>query len=171
MIIMRSNHSCHKQTIPVTAGLIRVKHMKILGVTFSCSFTFDKHVDIICSRARLAQYAIRIRASHGLRGQRVHDVVRSTLVAGLIYSSPSWWGFAGAADRVRLQALLMRIGRLRYLPEDAPSIEQVCSKADKALFASVCHNPDHALSHLLPPKKESVHALRQSSPGGRRQDA
>ena len=41
-----------------------------------------------------------------------------------------------------------------------PSIEQICSKADKALFASVCHNPDHMLSHLLPPKKESVHALR-----------
>src|SRR6218665_3843253 len=83
-----------------------------------------------------------------------------TLVAGLIYPSPSWWGFAGAADRVRLQAVLTRIGRLGYLPEDAPSIEQICSKADKVLFASVCHNPDHVLSHRLPPKKESVHALR-----------
>src|SRR6218665_3571569 len=50
--------------------------------------------------------------------------------------------------------------RLGYLPQDAPSIEQICSKADKALFASVCHNPDRVLSHLLPPKKESVHALR-----------
>jgi len=27
------------------------------------------------------------------------DVVRSTLVAELIYSSPYWWVFAGAADR------------------------------------------------------------------------
>src|SRR6218665_3472664 len=25
---------------------------------------------------------------------------------------------------------------------------------------TACHNPDHVLSHLLPPKKESVHALR-----------
>jgi len=144
----------------ISTGLTRVEHMKILGVTFSSSFTFDKHVDIICSRARQAQYAIRVLASHGLRGQRLHDVVRSTLVAGLTYSSPSWWGFAGAADRVRLQAVLTRIGRLGYLPEDTPSIEQICSKADKALFASVCHNPEHVLSHLLPPKKESVHALR-----------
>src|SRR6218665_1581097 len=104
--------------------------MKILGVTFSSSFTFDKHVDIICSRARQAQYAIRVLASHGLSGQRLHDVVRSTLVAGLIYSSPSWWGFDGAADRVRLQAVLTRIGRLGYLPEDTPSTEQICSKAD-----------------------------------------
>src|SRR6218665_1074740 len=133
---------------------------EILGVTFSSSFTFDKHVDIICSRARQVQYAIRVLAAHGLRGQRLHDVVRSTIVAGLIYSSPSWWGFAGAADQVKLQAVLTRIGRLGYLPEDAPSFEQICSKADKALFASVCHNPDHVLSHLLPPKKESVHALR-----------
>src|SRR6218665_1591670 len=103
-------------------------------------------------------WPLRVIASHGLRGQRLHDVVRSRLVAGLIYSSPSW-GFAGAADRVRLQAVLTRIGRLGYLPEDAPSIEQIWSKADKALFASVCHNPDDVLSHILPPKKESVHAL------------
>src|SRR6218665_1054827 len=27
MLITRSNRSCHKQTIPVTAGLARVKHM------------------------------------------------------------------------------------------------------------------------------------------------
>src|SRR6218665_1519413 len=137
--------------------------MKILGATFSSSFSFDKHIDIICSRARQAQYAIRVLASHGLRGQRLHDVMKSTLVAGLIYSLPSWWGFAGAADRVRLQAVLARIGRLGYLPEDAPSIEQICSKAEQTLFASVCgvcHNPDHVLSHLLPQKKESVHALR-----------
>ena len=32
--------------------------------------------------------------------------------------------------------------------EDAPSIEQICSRADKALFALVDHNPDHVLSHL-----------------------
>src|SRR6218665_2400226 len=81
------------------------------GSYFSSSFSFDKHIDIICSRARQAQHAIRVLASHGLRGQRLHNVVRSTLVAGLIYSSPSWWGFAGAADRVRLQAVLTRIGR------------------------------------------------------------
>jgi len=39
-----------------------------------------------------------------------------------------------------------------YHPEDAPSIEQICSKADKALFALVCYNPDHVLSEFLPPK-------------------
>jgi len=49
----------------------------------------------------------------------------------------------------RLQGVLTRIGRLQgYLSEDAPSIEHFCSKADKALFASVCHNPDHVLADL-----------------------
>ena|SRR6218665_2689590 len=104
----------------------------------------------------MAQYAIRILASNGLHGQRLHDVVRSTLVAKLIYSSPSWWGFAGAADRKRLQAVPMRIGRVGYLPEDAPSIEQICSKADKALFALVGHNPNHVMSHLLPGAQERI---------------
>jgi len=30
-------------------------------------------------------------------------------------------------------------------------------RTDKALFPSVGHNPDHVMSHLFPPRKESVH--------------
>jgi len=59
--------------------------------------------------------------------------------------------------------MLMRIGQLGYLPEDAPSnasIEQICSSSDEALFASVGHNPDHVLPHLLSLRKEYVHALQ-----------
>jgi len=44
----------------------------------------------------------------------------------------------------------------KILATPMPSIEQICSRAGKALFASVGHNQDH----LLSPKKESVHALR-----------
>jgi len=41
-----------------------------------------------------------------------------------------------------------------------PSIEQICSRADKALFASVDLNPLHVMSHFFPPRRRSVHALR-----------
>jgi len=34
MIKSRSNRSCHKQTIPDTAGLTGVEHTILLGVTF-----------------------------------------------------------------------------------------------------------------------------------------
>src|SRR6218665_2805323 len=117
--------------------------MKILGATFSSSFSFDKHIDIICSRARQAQYAIRVLASHGLRGQRLHDVMRSTLVAGLIYSLPSWWGFAGAADRVKLQAVLTRICRLGYCGERRPSA--VCSRVGVGFTLSLRLEPSESL--------------------------
>ena len=58
-------------------------------------------------------------------------------------------------------------------PEEALSIEQICSSADNELFASVNHNPDHVMSDFLPMRKESVHAqsARQSYQRGRRQDA
>jgi len=47
-----------------------------------------------------------------------------------------------------------------FLKINHPSSRSICSKADKALFAWVCHKPDHVLSDLLPPKTELVHALR-----------
>ena len=118
IIIVRSKRSIHKQSVPLTQGLKRVDHMKILGVTLSSSFTFEKHIDINCSRARQAQYAIRVLSSHGLHGQRLHDVVRSTIVAGLLYSSASWWGSVSASERRRLQVILNRLCRLGYIPND-----------------------------------------------------
>ena len=37
--------------------------------------------------------------AHGLTGNRLHDVVRSTTVARMLYSSPAWWGFANEGRR------------------------------------------------------------------------
>jgi len=121
LIIGRSNRSIHKHSVPLTQGLKRVEHLKILGVTLSSSFTFGKHIDIICSRARQAQYAVRVLSSHGLHEKRLHDVVRSTIVAGLLYSSASWWGFVSASERRRLQAILNQLCRLRYLQGYTPA--------------------------------------------------
>src|SRR5688572_21759581 len=81
----------------------------------------------------------------------------------MLYASPAWWGFVGQEGRTRLQALLRRLVRLRYLPENYPSFEQLCQSAENRLFGAVCADPGHVLHDLLPPIKTVVglyYALR-----------
>ena len=80
----------------------------------------------------------------------------------MLYASPAWWGFVGQDGRTRLQALLRRLIRLRYLPENNPSFEQLCQSADPRLFGAVRADAGHVLHDLLPPIKTVVglYALR-----------
>jgi len=40
-----------------------------------------------------------------------------------------------------------------YLPQDMPSFASLAAEADKRFFLEIEAMPDHALKHLLPPKK------------------
>ena len=134
--------------------------MKILGVTMSDTLSFDKHIDQICCRARQSLYALRVLTAHGLAGLRLYDVVRATTLSRLLYAAPAWWGYAGQQERGRLQAVMNRLIRQRYLPGDSPNIEQLCHLADTRLFSAVLGTPGHVLHGLLPPAKPTVYSLR-----------
>ena len=101
--------------------------------------------------------------AHGLTGNRLHDVVRSTTLAQLLYSSPSWWGFTTVGERERMTALLNKLIRQGYLPTSTPTIEELCAKADEALFSAVLSDPGHVLHRLLPPIRETGYSLRPRS--------
>ena len=125
--------------------------MVILGVTVSDSLGFGGHVQRICCRARQSLYAMRTLVAHGLHGPHLHDVVKATTLARMLYASPAWWGFIGQGDRDRLQSIMRRLIRFHYLPEDTPSFEQLCAKADSRLFTAVLVDGGHVLHDLLPP--------------------
>ena len=116
----------------------------------------------ICVQARQSMYALRIMTTHGLAGQMLHDVVRMTTVARLLYASPAWWGFVGQQERnilqTSLQSVMDRLVRLRYLPEGNPTLEQLYRMADGNLFTAA--SPGHVLNPLLPPVKTLHYSLR-----------
>lgn len=145
------------------AGILRVNEIKILGVTLSEKIGFSSHINNICCIAKQSFYALRVLVSHGLTGSRLHDVVRSTTVARMLYSSPVWWGFTNSGERDRLSALIRKLKRQGFLPSDTPTFDQLCSKADDALFAAILHDPGHVLHDLLPPIRISVYSLRPRS--------
>jgi len=98
--------------------------------------------------------------AHGLKGNRLHDVVRSTTLAQLLYCSPVWWGFTNAGDRERITGLINKLIRQGYLPTLTPSIEELCAKADVALFSAILSDPGHVLHALLPPIHQTGYSLR-----------
>ena len=90
------------------------------------------------------------------------EIASVTLVSGIIYASPVWWGVIDSDGRRRLHAVLNRAVKQGFLSKDRASIEQLCGGADRDLFASIMKNPDHVLHQFLPPIKENSHNLRQS---------
>src|SRR5688572_16794964 len=90
-------------------------------------------------------YVLRILVAHGLKGLQLYDVVRATTVARLLYDAPAWWGFAGQQDRCRLQSVISKLIRLRYLPEDYPKFQRLCLEADTRLFSAVLIYQGHVL--------------------------
>ena len=161
MLIRRPRERGGQEAIPgEVPGLPRVQSMVILGVVMTEHIGFEMHIKRICVQARQSMYALRIMTTHGLAGPMLHDVVRMTTVARLLYASPAWWGFVGQQERNRLQSVMDRLVRLRYLPENNPTLEQLCRTADGNLFTAALADPGHVLNPLLPPVKTLPYSLR-----------
>ena len=108
-IILTRPHDRTDVTIPPIAGIDRVTDLKILGITLSERIGFSLHINNICCRAKQSFFALRVLVAHGLTGNRLFDIVRSTIVAPMTYSSPAWWGFAILGERERLSSLIKKV--------------------------------------------------------------
>jgi hypothetical protein len=56
-------------------------------------------------------YALKTLKSHGFSDIHLHNICQATLVARLIYGSPSWWGFIKAEHQDTLEAVLRKASR------------------------------------------------------------
>jgi len=79
-----------------------------------------------------------------------------TALGNLLYAVSSWWGFASAADRQRLQALLQRGIRSGLCSLETPNLTDLAESVDDTLFQRIWHNPYHVLYHLLPERRELI---------------
>jgi hypothetical protein len=137
-----------------------VSELIILGVTITDRLSFDPHIDRICTKVSQSLYAMRVLVAHGLSGLRLYDVVRSTSLARLLYASSAWSGFANAGQLERINGLIRRMVRYKFLPEDQTSFEKLCECADSSLFNMILHNPSHVLYRFLPPIRNVTYSLR-----------
>jgi hypothetical protein len=148
---------------PPNPDVARVITMKILGVTFSDTLSFEPHVEKIASNCAQLCYALRVLKNHGLFGPRLWDVTRATLVAKMTYASPAWWGFMDAAGKNRFQAILTKLEKQGFLNKEDHDFVSLCNASDDTLFFEILHNRNHVLHQLLPPVKQTGHDLRERS--------
>ena len=70
-------------------GINHVDKLNILGVTVSNTLTFSHHVTALIKKCARTLYALKTIRGHGLAGNALFDVARSTMVAQLLYASPA----------------------------------------------------------------------------------
>jgi len=146
IIIRRPLTKIH-ETIPPIVGIERVNEIKILGVTLSERIGFSSHVNKICIKAKQSFFALRVLVAHGLTGNRLHDVVRSTTLAQLLYASPSWWGFTTVGERERMTALVVIIWIFWLIH---PNPWSKCGDSTKSLLQITTFNQILSPCHQYP---------------------
>lgn len=148
---------------PADPSIERVESIKALGVTISRTFSVKQHVDNLLAACSQTIFALRTLRHHGMPTCALQTIFQAVVVAKLSYASPAWWGFASMADRNRLEAFLRRSARLGYRDQSAPTLADICNRADDKLFASVTGNENHLLHTILPPERSQHYSLRKRS--------
>ena len=160
MIIHRPRTKLENLSVPPPSwSVTRVTSMKILGVTITDTHSFEPHVTNVLARCAQTGYALRILRAHGLNGPALWNETRATLISKLIYASPAWFGFLDESSKTRCQGIIKKHIRTGYLGEGFASFAELCEHADDELFRSIQTNNHHVLHQLLPPIKNSQHAL------------
>ena len=144
-------------------GILRLNQAKFLGVIITDTLSFDEHVNTVVTRVSQVGYALRILRAHGLCGQALWDLARSTAISRLTYASPAWYGYLNKNSLNKIQGVINRFKRYGYLPADQEDFSVICETADNRLFNTVLNNRNHVLHQLLPPVKLTPYDLRTRS--------
>jgi len=83
---------------PPTLPCICRADIKILGVTISSMLSMHKHVDNVVSSCSHSVHELHILRAHRMTTSSVHIVFKSVVVAKLVYTASSLWGYTTADD-------------------------------------------------------------------------
>jgi len=80
-------------------------------------------------------------------------------VTKLVYAASSWWGFAAADDRKRLQAVIRCGIRSGLCEQHHKTVEELVEEADDKLFTNVKCNKQHVLHSTSPGTMDTKYHL------------
>src|SRR6218665_2853731 len=63
-------------------------------------------------------------------------------------------------DSDKIDRLVHRMRRRGFLSSDDADAAQLATTADSKLFKAMCNNPQHVLTNLFPPRKNTGHNTR-----------
>lgn len=102
----------------------------------------DNHLYLYASKTRdmlvLPLYALRILLYQCLPSTALNDVAKDTTLAHLMYASQAWWGYVISGDMNRIERLIRRVKRSRFLPSSVSRGQQFAVAADYRQFSAIC---------------------------------
>ena len=110
-LLVRNKNTSTNSLPPPNSKIERVSFLCVLGITFNQYLEISDHVTNVLQKSNQCLYALKILKSKGLAGRSLNTVCKSTLLSSLAYASPSWWGFASAEDRARLESVIKKAMR------------------------------------------------------------
>ena len=140
----------------------RVESMNVLGVTLNCSLKSNLHINRTMDNLGHKFYFLKMLKSKGLPGTELDVVFRALILSRITYAIQSWWGFAQASEKQRINALLKRSFRWGYTKEKL-DIESIASNLNQRLFKNIEKNQHHVLFRLLPEKLDHRHNTRRAN--------
>jgi len=91
-------------------------------------------------------------------------VFRCVVVAKLTYAANAWWGFATAADRQRVGAVIRRGVRSGLCRSDILTAAELIEGMDDNLFQRILWDKNHILHALLPDRRRSLEYMYELRP-------
>jgi hypothetical protein len=144
---------------PPLTGIERVFMAKLLGVTLTSSFSYAEHVDSIVKQCNQRSFLLRTLRRRGLNAKVLEAIFNALIVSRILYAISAWGGFVTAADKGRLNALLLKCKKFGYC-DTITTFEQLLMTADRKLFRKT-QSASHCLHHMLPAIRNTSYALRE----------
>ena len=91
---------------PELPGISRVTVITIFGVTITNHLSVSGHVTGIINKCAQTLYALKVLRSQGMSADSLAVILKSVVLAKILYASPAWWGFANSSNKKRLEAFL-----------------------------------------------------------------
>ena len=139
----------------------RVTCIKLLGVYFAETLTFEEHVKYLLTLCNQRLYLLKTFCSQGMFAQHLNAVYHSLIVSRLSYALPTWGGFLTKDLINKIDAFFMKTLKYGYA-NNLADFNSLLAKTDLTLFNSL-HNSSHCLNFLLPPEKTLSVSLRNAS--------
>lgn len=143
---------------PELPNITRSREITILGVTLTQKLHMDVHVNKILKKCNKSLYVMKIIRSRGVNRNILHQIYTTVVTNRLLYAAPSWWGFASANDKKRIEQYFKRGVRFGYAKPG--NISETVVKMERRLFRKAMQNKTHTLHQQLPPETAHQRNLR-----------
>jgi hypothetical protein len=151
-IVFHRPHPSRFYVLPTFSHIELVNDAKLLGVIFSSSLSFEKHLNYVLACCSKRFYLLKSLRDGGMPISKLNDIFCSLVVNRITYCLSAWGNFLNREQTGRADALLKRARRYG-LTSFYYDYYGLLECADMKMFQCI-QKEYNCLHHILPPNKD-----------------